>query len=109
MTAVTVGTPRRGRIAIVAVFALAFLYDLFGAVSNLVFILGAAASFGGTLTSFAWIVLVAGLVIPVAGFVLALVLARGRTRRGLAGALAVAFCASEALTLSLIALYQAQG
>ena len=109
MTAVVPSGTRAGRVGVVALFALAFLYELFGAVSDLVVVLAAAATTGGSLTTFAWLVLVAGLVIPIAGFVLALLLARGRRLRGLVGALAVAFCASEALTLSLIALYQAQG
>ena len=109
MTAVAQARPdRRGaRLAVVLAFSLLFLWELWGAVSNLVFWLTLAASVNRALTTFAWAVLLAGLVIPVAAFGAALLLGRRRSTASRARILLVAYCASQAVTLSVLAYFNA--
>jgi hypothetical protein len=106
---VAVAAPRRrgGRLAVVLAFSLLFLWELWGAVNNLVFWLTLAMSVHRSLTTFAWLVLLAGLAIPVTAFAAALVVCRGRGAASRARILLVAYCASQALTLSVLAYFNA--
>jgi hypothetical protein len=109
MTAVA--APRQGRrgarLAVVLAFALLFLWELWGAVANLVLWLTVAASVNRGLTTFAWLVLLGGLAIPVAAFAAALLVGRRRGVGSRARILLVAYCASQALTLSVLAYFNA--
>ena len=109
MTAIATGRPgRRGwRLAVLLAFAILFLWELWGAVSNLVVWLTLASTVGRGLTTFAWAVLLAGLAIPVGAFAAALLLGRGRRTAARARILLVAYCASQALTLSVLAYFNA--
>ena len=106
-TPVAASSRRGAKPAVVLAFCLGYLWELFGAVSNLLAWLQFAALSRAQLTAFAWLVLVLGLVIPVLAFVLGLLLARGRGAASTARILLVAFCASEALTLSVLAFFEA--
>jgi hypothetical protein len=101
------GRPRGGRIAVVLAFSLLFLWELWGALSNFIFWLSLAASVNRALTTFAWLVLLAGLMIPVAAFAAALVVGRRRGAASRARILLVAYCASQAVTLSVLAYFNA--
>jgi hypothetical protein len=109
MTAALDARPRHrgGRLATVLAFSLLFLWELWGAVSNLVLWLSLAARVHGSLTTFAWVVLLAGLAIPVAAFAASLVIGRRRGAASLARILLVAYCASQAVTLSVLAFFNA--
>lgn len=109
MTAVVAVRPaRRGaRLAVVLAFSLLFLWELWGAAANLVFWLSLAAGVNRALTTFAWLVLLAGLAVPVAGFASALVIGRRRRAASRARILLVAYCASQAVTLSVLAYFNA--
>ena len=109
MTAVPQVRPGRrgGRLAVVLAFALLFLWELWGAVANLVFWLSLASSVNRGLTTFAWLVLLVGLAIPVAAFAAALIIGRNRGAGSRARMLLVAYCASQALTLSVLAYFNA--
>lgn len=97
---------RRGtRLWIALAFLLAFLWQVYGAISNLVAWLGFAGVLGSGLTATAWVVLLLGIAIPVAAFVAGVVLGRGRRPLGFALGLVLALCASEALSLSQLALF----
>jgi hypothetical protein len=99
---------RRGAgLAVVLAFSLLFLWELWGALSNLVFWLSLAATVNRSLTTFAWLVLSAGLVVPVVAFVAALVVGRRRGAASRARILLVAYCASQAVTLSVLAYFDA--
>ena len=99
---------RRGAsLAVVLAFSLLFLWELWGALSNLVFWLGLAASVNRALTTFAWLVLLAGLAIPVTAYLAALVVGRRRRAASTARILLVAYCASQAVTLSVLAYFNA--
>jgi hypothetical protein len=101
-----VARPRRApRVAVAALLLLAFLWQVYGAVSNLVVWLGFATSMGRALSAFAWIVLLAGIAIPVVAYVAALVAGRGRRTGSLALILLLALCVSEALSLSQLAFF----
>lgn len=86
-------------------FLLPYGWELLGAVSNLLAWIGLATRSSATLTSFAWAVLVLGIVIPIAAYVLAVLFARRRRAGTVALMLLVAYCASQALTLSLLGLF----
>lgn len=107
MTAATAARPRRlaPRIAVAVLFLLAFGWEAFGAVSNLVAWIGLAAAAGGQLTATAWTLLIGGIAVPVVGFVVAVLLGRRRSLGGLALALLLALVVSEALSLSQYALF----
>jgi hypothetical protein len=94
------------RLAIALAFLLAFLWELLGAVSNLLAWAGFAAVLHRQLSAFAWLVLGGGVLVPLAAYALAVVLGRGRRPGALALALLVAYAASQALTLSLLAFFQ---
>ncbi|MCU1473067.1 hypothetical protein [Amnibacterium sp.] len=94
------------RLAIALAFLLLFLWELLGAVSNLLAWAGFAAVLHRQLSAFAWLVLGGGVVVPIAAFVLAVLLTRRRTSGTLALVLVVAYAASQALTLSLLAFFQ---
>jgi hypothetical protein len=94
------------RLAIALAFLLAFLWELLGAVSNLLAWAGFAAVLHRQLSAFAWLVLGGGVVVPIAAYLLAVLLGRRRTPGTLALMLVVAFAASQALTLSLLAFFQ---
>ena len=108
MSAVADASPRRPglRLAIALAFLLVFLWELLGAVSNLLAWAGFAAVLHRQLSAFAWLVLGGGVLVPIAAYVLAVVLGRGRTPGTLALMLVVAYAASQALTLSLLAFFQ---
>lgn len=93
------------RIAVAALLLLAFLWQVYGAVSNLAVWLRFANLMGSGLSAFAWIVLLAGIAIPVVAYVAALVLGRRRPARSLALILVLALCVSEALSLSQLAFF----
>jgi hypothetical protein len=93
------------RIAVAAAFALGFLWQVYGAVSNLLVWLNFAGLMGSGLSAFAWVVLLVGIVIPVAAFGAALLVGRRRTARSLALVLVLALCVSEALSLSQLAFF----
>lgn len=110
MTASTViptrqARPVAGRLVVAAAFLLAFLWQIYGALSNLVVWVLFADRAGGQLSAFAWVVLLLGVAIPVVAYAAALVLGR-RARVGLlALILLVAVCASQALSLSQLAFF----
>jgi hypothetical protein len=108
VSAVADAPPRRPglRLAIALAFLLVFLWELLGAVSNLLAWAGFAAVLHRQLSAFAWLVLGGGVLVPIAAYVLAVVLGRGRTPGTLALMLVVAYAASQALTLSLLAFFQ---
>ena len=107
MTAAGTAPARRRlpRVVVAVLFLLAFAWQVYGAVSNLVVWLGFAALMGRGLSAFAWIVLLAGIVIPVAAFVLALVSGLRRRTGPLALILLLALCVSQALSLSQLAFF----
>ena len=86
--------------------AICFAWQLKDAVIDLIALLNLAAISGRSLTAFVWVVLVLGFVIPILAFAVAVAVTRGRPPLVLAGALLVAFCASEALSLSVLSLFQ---
>lgn len=94
------------RLAVSAAFLVAFLWQVLGAVSNLLAWTGFAALLHRQLNAFAWTVLAVGLVIPVGVFVTAVVLGRRASAGVLALILLVALCVSEALTISQLAFFQ---
>jgi hypothetical protein len=104
-TAARTGSRLGPRIGIAAAFLLAFLWQVYGAVSNLVVWLGFAGSLGQGLTATAWVVLLLGIAIPVVAYAAGVVLG-GRRRPGpFALVLLLALCASEALSLSQLAFF----
>jgi hypothetical protein len=94
-------------LAVALAFLLVFLWELLGAVSNLLAWAGFAAVLHRQLSAFAWLVLLAGLVIPVLAYGITVALGRRRSAGTLALMFLVAFAASEALNLSLLAFFQA--
>jgi hypothetical protein len=98
--------PRPGpRTAVAVAFLLAFLWQLYGAVSNLLVWLGFAGTLGRQLTATAWVVLLIGIAIPVAAFAAGMVLGRRRRAAVLALVLLLALCVSQALSLSQLAFF----
>jgi hypothetical protein len=93
------------RIAVAAAFLLAFLWQVYGAVSNLLVWLGFAGSLGRQLTATAWVVLLIGIAVPVVAYAAGLVLGRRRRAGVLALVLLLALCVSEALSLSQLAFF----
>jgi hypothetical protein len=93
------------RIAIAVAFLLAFLWQVYGAVSNLLVWLGFAGALGRQLTATAWVVLIIGIAIPVVAYIAGVVLGRRRRPGGFALVLLLALCASEALSLSQLAFF----
>lgn len=96
---------RSASLAVVLAFSLLFLWELWGALNNLVFWLSLAASVNRSLTTFAWLVLLAGLAVPVVSLAAALVVGRRRGAASRARILLVAYCASQAVTLSVLAYF----
>lgn len=101
------GASPAARLAVSLAFLVAFLWEVLGAVSNLLAWMQFATLLGRSLSLFAWAVLVVGLLIPLAAFAAAVLVGRSRSAGVLALILAVALCASEALTLSQLAFFQA--
>jgi hypothetical protein len=93
------------RIGVAVAFLLAFLWQLYGAVSNLLAWTGFAVAAGGQLTVTAWVILILGIAIPLVTFVVGLILGRRRPAGVLALVLVLALVASEALSLSQYALF----
>jgi hypothetical protein len=108
VTAFAEKEPRRfgWNLAIALAFLLAFLWELLGAVSNLLAWLGLAAVAHSQLSAFAWLVLGGGVVVPLVAYLLAVLLGRRRSPGTLALVLLVAYAASQALTLSLLGFFQ---
>jgi hypothetical protein len=107
VTTVVAAKPTRSVAPLIVklVFLFPFGWELLGAISNLLAWLGLAERSSATLTSFALAVLVVGIVIPVAAYALAVLILR-RKRAGISAiGLAMSYCASQALTLSLIGLF----
>lgn len=96
---------RRATLWIALAFLLAFLWQVYGAVSNLVVWLGFAGVMGRQLTATAWVVLLLGIAIPVVAYAAALLLGRRRRPAGFALVLVLALCASQALSLSQLAFF----
>lgn len=97
--------PIARRLVVAAAFLLAFLWQVYGAISNLVVWVLIADRAGGQLSAFAWVVLLLGVAIPAAAYATALVFGR-RTRIGVfALILLVALCTSQALSLSQLAFF----
>ena len=94
------------RFAVAAAFGIGFLWQVLGAVSNLLVLLGFAAAQGRQLNSTILGILLVGLVVPLVAFGAAVVLGRKRAAGPLALILLVALCASQALGLSQLALFQ---
>ena len=107
MTAAVAPQRRRlgARIAIAVAFLLAFLWQVYGAVSNLLVWLGFAGALGRQLTATAWVVLIIGIAIPVVAYIAGVVLGRRRDPVGVALVLLLALCASEALSLTQLAFF----
>jgi hypothetical protein len=106
VTAATAPAPRLvPRVVVAVLFLLAFLWQVYGAISNLVVWLGFAALMGRGLSAFAWVVLLAGVLIPVAAYVAALVAGRRRRTGALALILLLALAVSQALSLSQLAFF----
>ncbi|WP_375406123.1 hypothetical protein [uncultured Amnibacterium sp.] len=100
------GAPRRGPKVLVAVlFLLGFLWQGYGAVSNLVAWLGLANVLGEQLTATAWVVLLLGIAIPIVAYAAAVLLGRQRSAVAFALVMVLALCASEALSLSQLAFF----
>jgi hypothetical protein len=93
------------RIVIAVAFLLAFGWQIFGAVSNLLAWIRLAVLAGGQLTATAWVVLILGIAIPTVVYVVALVFARRRSPLPLALILVLALCVSEALSLAQLAFF----
>lgn len=104
-TAQPVGS-RRATLGVLLVGVVCFGWQLKDAVIDLIALQGLAATSGRSLTAFVWVVLVLGFLIPVVAFVLAIVVTRRRTPLVIAAALLAAFCAAEALSLSVLSLFQ---
>ena len=92
------------KLAVILAFALYYIWDVFEAVSNLIGVLLYAATLGGQLNSFAWLVLITGILLPIVFFAAAVVVARKRTKGPTALILFVGIAAVSTLSLSLEAL-----
>lgn len=105
--AVTPRSTRRPGLKVVAavLFALAFIWQVYGAVSNLIAWIGFATVLGEQLTATAWVVLLLGIAIPVVAYTAGIVLGRRRTPLGFVLVLVLALCASEALSLSQLSFF----
>lgn len=99
--------PRPAKLAVALAFSLAFVWELLGAVSNLLAWMQFAALARAQLSAFAWSVLLAGLLVPILAFAVALVVARQRGPGTTALVLLTSFCVSQALTLSVLAIFEA--
>lgn len=86
-------------------FLLAFLWQAYGAVSNLVAWLGFATVLREQLTATAWVVLLLGIAIPIVAYAAAVLLGRRRSPIAFALVMVLALCASEALSLSQLAFF----
>lgn len=107
MTAAAPARPSApARVAVAVAFLLLFLQPTLVAVSNLVGLVGFAALLGRQLNAVVWVLLIVGLVLPIAGFAVGVLLGHRRSPGVFAVVLAVAFCATEALALSELALFQ---
>jgi hypothetical protein len=109
MSAAEVAAPPRRRlglrIVVAVAFLLAFLWQIYGAVSNLLVWLNFAGAMQEQLSATAWIVLLIGIAVPVIAAVAGLVVGRRRRAGPLALVLLLALCVSEALTLSQLAFF----
>lgn len=94
------------RFAVAAAFAVGFLWQVLGAVSNLLVLLGFAAAQGRQLNTTVLGILLVGLLIPLAAFAVAVVIGRRSAAGPLALILLAALCASQALGLSQLAFFQ---
>lgn len=95
------------RLAVALVFLVAFLWQVLGAVSNLLSFVSLAATFHAQLSAFALVLLTAGLAIPVVAFAGGLVAGRRSAAGPLALILLAALCASLALGVTQLAFFQA--
>ncbi len=100
--------PTRGRdgksLVVAILFGVAFGWDLFEALANLVGLLNYATAAGYRLNSFAWIVLGTAIVLPPLGYAIALGIGRRRGPARLALVLFAALAATSCCALTLEAL-----
>lgn len=101
-------SPRLGwsTIAVLAVFALLYAWDVWEAVENLIVLPAEQANWGLPVP---WSALIAGLAIPIAVFFIAVGLGRRRRLLERAGLLLAGLCLVAVLTLSLTAYVRAGG
>ncbi len=110
MTAETARSGERGfapRLAVATAFLVGFLWQVLGAVSNLLAWVQFAVMARAQLSAFAWIVLIVGLLIPAVLFVAGLIAGRRSPAGVLALILLLALGASAALSVSQLAFFQA--
>jgi len=93
---------------VAVLFGLFFAYDLFEAVGNLVGIVSTANGLGVAVLPLGWIILVGGLLLPIAAFAVAYWTGRGRGLGEQAVRYLVALCVVAALSLSILAMFGAQ-
>jgi len=97
--------PRRWRtLTVAAVFGLFYLWDIIEAVGNLIALLNFARLIGGSVSSFAWLVLGLGVVFPPLAYVFAIVSARRHGILLLSLALLTGLAAAACLGLVIEAL-----
>lgn len=89
-------------------FGLFFAYDVFEAVGNLVGILGTAGTLGVSVLPLGWLVLIGGLLLPIAAFAIAYWTGRRRGIGEQAVRYLVALCVVAAISLSTLAMFGAQ-
>ena len=102
----TLVAPRRTwvEVAVLVVFGLFYAFALFVAISNMVALPDAYAQFGLDPATIPWWLLITGALIPVAGFVAALLVGRRRNVLERALVLLVGLALVSALGLSIVAL-----
>lgn len=93
-------------IAVLAIFGLLYAWDVWEAIENLIVLPGERQSLGLPVP---WSALIAGLVIPIAVFFMAVGLGRRRRLLERAGLLLAGLCLVAVLTLSLTAYVRAGG
>lgn len=96
-------TVARGLVA--AVFLLALLWQVLGAVSDLLLWVGIAAVARGQLSATAWFLLGVGLLVPLAAAIAGPLAGRRRSLPGLLLVLAATLCAARALGVTQLAAF----
>jgi hypothetical protein len=107
MTDDTVDAPRRplalGAVTLALAFGLLYAYDLWEAVSNAVSLPQVYSVYGLDTAEVPWVLLVAGILLPVVVYAVAFLLGRGRTLFGRAVVFALGLALVAVLSLDLIA------
>lgn len=91
------------RILLLVVFAIAFGYEVWDAVANLITFQNFAAALGGSVSVRGWAIAIAAIVLPVIGYVAAWLLSRRCGAIAFALTFVAALAATSAITLSLYA------